>query len=214
MIILQHLTLKLIIQYEKHWHKELFYESGETDLRAWPAVSIAGPQQSDQVQAEESAQQCQHHVVLRHGSKQLCRARYVHVVRHHNDGAPKESEVVTQTLRLLWGALLSHLRQTDHISVWYAATGAGGCSSSSSSCHTCNIRVNPGGNSPGSLQCSMSPSLCSSTSTCWQRKWSSASGLSPKWNWRVWCQRTRLQESAVTCLGLSSSDSLLLQKLA
>lgn len=94
----------------------VFWElSGETDLRAWPAVSIAGPQQCDQVEAEESAQQCQHHVVLGHGGKQLRRARYVHVVRHHEEGAPEESEVVAQTLCLVWSAFLSHLTQREHI---------------------------------------------------------------------------------------------------
>lgn len=95
--------------------------SGETDLRAWPAVSIAGPQQSDQVEAEERAQQCQHHIVVGHGGKQLCCARYVHVVRHHKEGAPKESEVVTQTLCSLWSTLLSHLRQTQQVIVSYWA---------------------------------------------------------------------------------------------
>lgn len=88
-----------------------FIQSEEPDLRAWPAVSVAGPQQSDQVEAEESAEQCQHHVVLRHSGKQLCCARYVHIVRHHKEGAPEQSEVVTQTLRPLRSAFLSHLRQ-------------------------------------------------------------------------------------------------------
>ncbi len=95
--------------------------SGETDLRAWPAVSIAGPQQSDQVEAEKSAQQCQHHIVVSHGGKQLCCARYIHVVRHHKEGAPKESEVVTQTLYSLWSAFLPHLRRGQQVTVWYEA---------------------------------------------------------------------------------------------
>lgn len=85
--------------------------SGETDLRARPAVSIAGPHQSDQVEAKESTQQCQHNIVLSHSGKQLCCTRYVHVVWHHKEGAPKQSEVVAQALCTLWSAFLSHLRQ-------------------------------------------------------------------------------------------------------
>lgn len=76
------------------------------------------------------------------------------------------------------------------------------------------IRLYPGGHSPGSHHCSMSASLCASTNTCSWKKWSSVSGLAPMRNWRVWCQHTRLRESPVTSLGLSSSDSLLLQKSA
>lgn len=63
--------------------------SAEPDLRAGPAISVAGPQQRDQIKAEESTQQCQHHKVLRHGGKQLRCLRYVHVVGHHEEGAPK-----------------------------------------------------------------------------------------------------------------------------
>lgn len=94
------------------------------DLKARPAVSIAGPQQSDQVEGEESAQQCQHHIVLRHRGKQLCCLSYVHVVWHYEEGAPKQSEVVTQTLCKLWSAFKSHLRQMQPITVWYAASTA------------------------------------------------------------------------------------------
>ncbi len=87
--------------------------SGETDPGARPAVSIAGPQQCDQVEAEESAQQREHHIVMRHSGKQLCCARYVDIVGHHKEGAPKESEVVAQTLCSLCSAFLSHLRQRE-----------------------------------------------------------------------------------------------------
>lgn len=94
------------------------------DLIARPAVSIASPQQSDQVEGEESAQQCQHHVVLRHGGKQLCGLSYVHVVWHHKERAPKQGEVVTQTLCKLWSAVYSHLKQIKHIPIWYSTTTA------------------------------------------------------------------------------------------
>lgn len=113
---------------KKHTHIKkkhvMWVLSGETDLRAWPAVGIARPQQSDQVEAEESAQQCQHYIVLRHRGKQLCRTRNVHLVWHHKEGAPKESEVVTQTLSQLRSAFLSHLRQRKQVTVWEVNTGA------------------------------------------------------------------------------------------
>lgn len=83
--------------------------SGESDLKARSAVSIAGPQQSHQVEGKESAQQYQHYIVLRHSGKQLCSLSYVHVVWHYKEGAPKQSKVVTQTLCKLWGAFKSHL---------------------------------------------------------------------------------------------------------
>lgn len=89
----------------------------ETDLGGCPAVSVAGPHQGEEVEAKERAQQCQHHVVLVHGGKQLCCARYVHVVRHHKEVGPEQSQVVTQAMRLPRGGLGTHLRQRDHISV-------------------------------------------------------------------------------------------------
>lgn len=137
--------------------------SAKTDLRACPAVSIAGPQQSDQVEAKESTQQCQHHIVLSHSGKQLCCTRYVHVIRHHKEGAPKESEMVTQTLHSLRSGFLSHLRQTQRnhnlrqllvqLEHYIHADPR-------------ENRLYSGGNSLGILQCSMIRSLCPSTNTC------------------------------------------------
>lgn len=92
----------------------------ETDLWPRPAVSKAGPQQSDQVDAIERAQQCQHHVVVFYGGKQLGRARYVHEVRRHKEGTPKECEMVTQTLCEFWSAFIAHLgqRENNHCPVY------------------------------------------------------------------------------------------------
>lgn len=168
-----------------------------TDLWAWPAVSVAGPQQSDQVEAEEGAQQSQHHEVLRHGGKQLCCASHVHVIGHHKEGAAEQGEVVAQTLRLRRCAFLSHLRRqtlTDD------------------SRRSWNKSEHRDQNVPGSHRCSTPPSLCASTSTwSWKKKYSELD-LVPTQTWRAWCRCTKLPEFAVTSLGLSSSDSLLLQQ--
>lgn len=184
--------------------------SGETDLRACPAVGVARPQQSDQVEAEESAQKRQHHVVLGHSGKQLCSARNVHLVWHHKEGAPEESEVVTQTLSQLRSALLSHLRQRKQVTVWGVNTGASSTLLQSNTA-TEFPRVKK---SPGSHQCSMSPSLRPRTGICSWKKRCSVSGPAPRWNWRAGRQHTRLQESAATSPELSSSENLLLQKSA
>lgn len=87
----------------------------QADPCACPPVSIAGPQQCHQVESEKCTQQGQHHIVLIHSGKQLCSAGYVDVVWHHKEGAPKDSEVITETLRSLRSAFFPHLRKnTTH----------------------------------------------------------------------------------------------------
>ena len=80
-----------------------------------PAVSIAGPQESDQVQTKEGTQQGQHHIVLRHSGEQFCRTGQVHIVGHHKERTPEQCEMVTQALGLVWSGLHSHLKQLETV---------------------------------------------------------------------------------------------------
>lgn len=98
---------------------------GKTHPGEGPAVGVAGPDQSDQVDAKESRQQHHHHIVLGHCGEVLSCTGQVHVVGHHKEGTPEEGEVVTQTLCTFWSGLLTHLRQSMHKHDVYCFYGKG-----------------------------------------------------------------------------------------
>lgn len=72
-------------------------------------VSMAGPDESQQISSEEGSKQCRNHVVVLHRSEVLCRAGQVHLVGHHEEGAPERGEVVAEAVRHVGFCLLTHL---------------------------------------------------------------------------------------------------------